>query len=118
MFTETLRPERAGTQSPKLPPLPLIQCYRCGHDKVETEFYRRRFTGAGNFIGENARRGICKACEKEAYPQKRKEGPRKDYTILAQTRHGIRERLYSRGLTTASPSYEAEYQRAYKEIKE
>lgn len=54
--------------------LPLKQeskaCIRCAITKSPEDFARRRKNGHGTYRGKDARRGVCKACEKKAYPQK------------------------------------------------
>lgn len=94
-------------------------CCRCKEEKPPKDFHRRRYTGSGNYSGFDARRGICKACEKKAYPQKRKAPgePRKQWSIKWKTKHGFREWLLARGLKPGSREWKRKYYALYRRMR-
>lgn len=97
--------------------VPVKTCTHCKLPRSEERFARRRYTGNGTWRGTNARRGICKDCEKKRWPPKpwkpRFPYDRRKVWCKAPTKSGIRESLIARGLVPGTQAYRNAYSVAY-----
>lgn len=96
------------------------KCTKCRKEQPIAEFHRRKFNGWGQFVGEDARRAVCRTCEKlrngKRYTKKPEGEPRKLHS-WGPTRYGIREKLMAEGLTSQTPGYKLRYQKEIKLLK-